>query len=147
MMSERNSNNIKQPILTPAEMKSSLEKINNSFSNYLNSLIKDFDKNPKTLESSVSYSTELIDNFKQFYNNFNIISDEILSNKTIAEKQSNISQQNKRNKIIIDNILVKDINEGIKRNNDKLSKTIEDNNEKITKYKNEMSNLPIFQIK
>ena len=145
-MNERNSNNIKSQILSPEEMKTNLENINNSFSKYLDSIIKDFDENPKSLEKSVGYSTELINSFKQFYNNFNLISDELLSNKQNIEQQTNSSQQNRRNKIIIDNIIVKDINENVLKANDKLQKTIKDTDDKIKKYSEEMKNLPIFKI-
>ena len=101
-------------LLTPEEMKQNLEKINKSFSNSMNSLIKDFDENPDTFKNSVKYSTELIDEFKSFHDKFNLLNEEILSNKTYQNQQNNNIQSNERKKIIIENMAVKELEQLIK---------------------------------
>ena len=145
MINERN-NNIKENILlTPEEMKKNLEEINNSFNNYMKSLIKDFDESPETLQESVKYSTELIDKFKEFNDKFNLLSDEALSNKTNQNQQNNSTKSNERNKVIVDNITVKELDELINGENIKLTKTIKENDEKIKKFNEELKNLPVFK--
>ena len=145
MINERN-NNIKENILlTPEEMKKNLEEINNSFNNYMKSLIKDFDESPETLQESVKYSTELIDKFKEFNDKFNLLSDEALSNKTNQNQQTNSTKSNERNKVIVDNITVKELDELINGENIKLTKTIKENDEKIKKFNEELKNLPVFK--
>ena len=145
MINERN-NNIKENILlTPEEMKKNLEEINNSFNNYMKSLIKDFDESPETLQESVKYSTELIDKFKEFNDKFNLLSDEALLNKTNQNQQTNSTKSNERNKVIVDNITVKELDELINGENIKLTKTIKENDEKIKKFNEELKNLPVFK--
>ena len=145
MINERN-NNIKENILlTPEEMKKNLEEINNSFNNYMKSLIKDFDESPETLQESVKYSTELIDKFKEFNDKFNLLSDEALSIKTNQNQQTNSTKSNERNKVIVDNITVKELDELINGENIKLTKTIKENDEKIKKFNEELKNLPVFK--
>ena len=145
MINERN-NNIKENILlTPEDMKKNLEEINNYFNNYMKSLIKDFDESPETLQESVKYSTELIDKFKEFNDKFNLLSDEALSNKTNQNQQTNSTKSNERNKVIVDNITVKELDELINGENIKLTKTIKENDEKIKKFNEELKNLPVFK--
>lgn len=139
-MNERN-NNIKEKkeLLTPEQLKLKLEKINGSFNNYINSLIQDFDEHPESLQKSVQYSTELIDEFKNFYEHFNILSEEILSNKTNQIQKNN--NPNGREKIILDNLCVKELSDLISDRNNKLAKTNEENFGKIKKFNEELEKL------
>ena len=143
-MINENNNNIQSnsTLLTPEEMKQNLEKINKSFSNYMNSLIKDFDQNPENLKDSVKYSTELIDEFKSFYDKFNILSDEVLSNKIYPNQQQNNNiNSNERKKIVIDNMAVKELDQIIRNDIDKLEEKTKENNDKIKKFNEEIYNL------
>ena len=149
MMNERNNNiNLNQEFKTPEQLKASLEKINNSFNNYLISLIQDFDENPKTIQNSVKYSTELIDDFKNFYKEFNILGEDILNNNPNLhqENKNNMQNPNERNKIYIDNTIVKDLDNSIKIRNDKLENLTKENDIKISKYLNELKDLPALKI-
>ena len=148
-MNERNNNiNLNPEFKTPEQLKASLEKINNSFNNYLISLIQDFDENPKTIQNSVKYSTELIDDFKNFYKEFNILGEDILNNNTNQhqENKNNMQNPNERNKIYIDNTIVKDLDNSIKIRNDKLENLTKENDIKISKYLNELKDLPALKI-
>ena len=148
MINEIN-NNIQSTstLLTPEEMKKNLEKINTSFTNYLSTLIKDFDESPGNLKDSVQYSTELIDEFKAFYDKFNLLSDEVLINKAYQNQQNNNNRPNERKKIVIDNMAVKELDQIIKNDIDKLERTTKENDEKIKKFNDEIKNLPIFKKK
>ena len=142
MNSENKNNTFK--IKSALEMKNNLEKINNSFNNYIKSLIKDFDEEPETLKNSVKYSSELIDEFKKFYEDFNILNDEILSFKPNQNQQKNNSSSKEREKIVIDYLTVKELENSITEKNNKLKNANDDNEKKIKKYNEDLNNLPIF---
>lgn len=142
MNSENKNNTFK--IKSALEMKNNLEKINNSFNNYIKSLIKDFDEEPETLKNSVKYSSELIDEFKKFYEDFNILNDEILSFKPNQNQQKNNSSTKEREKIVIDYLTVKELENSITEKNNKLKNANDDNEKKIKKYNEDLNNLPIF---
>ena len=142
MNSENKNNTFK--IKSALEMKSNLEKINNSFNNNIKSLIKDFDEEPETLKNSVKYSSELIDEFKKFYEDFNILNDEILSFKPNQNQQKNNSSTKEREKIVIDYLTVKELENSITEKNNKLKNANDDNEKKIKKYNEDLNNLPIF---
>ena len=149
MMNDKNNNIKSNPeFKSPEELKASLEKINNSFCNYLKSLIQDFDKDPNCIQNSVNYSTELIDDFKKFYKDYNILSEDILNSNPNQHQQNknNMQNPNERNKLYIDHTTVKDLDITIKSRNDKLENIIKDNDIKITKYYNELKDLPVFKL-
>ena len=148
-MNDKNNNIKSNPeFKSPEELKTSLEKINNSFSNYLISLIQDFDKDPNCIQNSVKYSTELIEDFKKFYKDYNILSEDILNSNPNQHQQNkdNMQNPNERNKLYIDNTTVKDLDNTIKIRNDKLENIIKENEHKINKYYNELKDLPAFQL-
>ena len=120
-------------IKTPEEMKANLEKINNSFNQYLKSLIKDFDENPESLKDSVKYSSDLIDDFKQFYNEYNFLSEEVLIKPNQSNMNQNQQNQSNRNRIYIDYLSVKAMEKNINDYNNKLKKTNDENEIKINK--------------
>ena len=141
----RRDNNInanqKEHILSPEEMKQNLEKINNTFNSYLKSLIKDFDNDPKSLKDSVNYSTELIDSFKQFYNQYNLLAEDILIKPNQNIENKNIP--NAKSEIIIDNMTVKGFEENLNEYNNKLEKTLKENDEKYKKIQEELRGLSL----
>ena len=141
----RRDNNInanqKEHILSPEEMKQNLEKINSTFNNYLKSLIKDFDNDPKSLKDSVNYSTELIDSFKQFYNQYNLLAEDILIKPNQNIENKNIP--NAKSEIIIDNMTVKGFEENLNEYNNKLEKTLKENDEKYKKIQEELRGLSL----
>ena len=141
MMNER-IHNIKKnkELSTPEQLKSSLEKINLSFSEYIKSLNKDFDERPDSLKNSNEHSAELINAFKTFYNDYNILSNEMLTNN--IQNKNNTS--NEKNEIIIDNITVNEINFLLEDKIHKIKKQNEDTREKIKQYINDLNNLPIY---
>ena len=148
-----NTNIQNQEFPSPEEMKSKLVKINTSFNNYIKSLIKDFDDNPDNLKDSTKYSNELIDEFKQFYNHFNILSEEaLMSEKEVNQNISphlinSDSRRNGNNQVIIDNQTIKALAEEIKDKNDKLNAFNKENYEKKVIIQKELRSMPIFQKK
>ena len=143
MMNKKNNNIINQKIklFTPEELKSHLEKINLSFSEYIKALSKDFDNEPGSLKDSIEYSTQLIDEFKYFYKNFKILSDEMLTNN----KPNNQNNPNERNTIIIDNSIVKEFNSLIEDKINKIGKQNGETDQKIEQIKRDLRNLTILQ--
>ena len=144
-MNERNNNNIireNRELFTPEELKHHLEKINLSFSEYIKALNKDFDEQPDSLKNSVEYSTQIIEEFKNFYSNFNLLSDEMLTNNV----QNNNNSSNEKNEIIIDNSIVKEINY---ISEEKIINIIKKQNaeikDKIDQIKKDLKSVPILQ--
>ena len=128
-------------IKTPEEMKANLEKINNSFNQYLKSLIKDFDENPESLKDSVKYSSDLIEDFKQFYNEYNFLSEEVLIKPNQSNMNQNQQNQSNRNRIYIDYLSVKAMEKNINDYNNKLKKTNDENEIKINKIYEDLRKL------
>ena len=143
-MNERNNNNIirqNKELFTPEELKYHLEKINSSFSEYIKALNKDLDEQPDSLKNSTEYSTQIIEEFKNFYTNFNLLSDEMLTNNV----QNNINISNQRNEVIIDNSIVKDINVILEDKINKIKKQNTENKDKIDQIKKEFKSVSILQ--
>ena len=143
-MNERNNNNIirqNKELFTPEELKYHLEKINSSFSEYIKALNKDLDEQPDSLKNSTEYSTQIIEEFKNFYTNFNLLSDEMLTNNV----QNNINTSNQRNEVIIDNSIVKDINVILEEKINKIKKQNTENKDKIDQIKKEFKSVSILQ--
>ena len=144
-MNERNNNyNIirqNRELFTPEELKHHLEKINLSFSEYIKALSNDLDEQPDSLKNSVEYSTQIIEEFKNFYTNFNLLSDEMLTSNV----QNDNNTSNERNKIIIDNSIVKDINLILEDKINKIKKQNTENKDKIDQIKKDFKNVPILQ--
>ena len=143
-MNERNNNNIireNRELFTPEELKHHLEKINSSFSEYIKALNKDFDEQPDSLKNSVEYSTQIIEEFKNFYSNFNLLSDEMLTNNV----QNNNNTSNEKNKIIIDNSIVKEINSILEEKINKIKKQNKEIKDKIEQIKKDLKSVPILQ--
>ena len=144
-MNERNNNyNIirqNRELFTPEELKHHLEKINLSFSEYIKALSNDLDEQPDSLKNSVEYSTQIIEEFKNFYTNFNLLSDEMLTSNV----QNDNNTSNERNKIIIDNSIVKDINLILEEKINKIKKQNTENKDKIDQIKKDFKNVPILQ--
>ena len=143
-MNERNNNNIireNRELFTPEELKHHLEKINLSFSEYIKALNKDFDEQPDSLKNSVEYSTQIIEEFKNFYSNFNLLSDEMLTSNV----QKNNNTSNEKNKIIIDNSIVKEINSILEEKINKIKKQNTEIKDKIDQIKKDLKSVPILQ--
>jgi hypothetical protein len=143
-MNERNNNNIirqNRALFTPDELKYHLEKINSSFSEYIKALNKDLDEQPDSLKNSTEYSTQIIEEFKNFYTNFNLLSDEMLTNNV----QNNINTSKERNEVIIDNSIVKDINFILEEKINKKKKQNTENKDKIDQIKKEFKSVSILQ--
>ena len=135
-MNDNKDSNLK--LMTPEELRNHLLNINRSFYNYINSFNKDFDESPEPLNSAVKYSNQLTDGFTKFYQQFNLLTEEAL------KKEDNPKQNQKNsgpNRIIIDNMIVKQLSYSIKNNIDKLKKKNEETNNTIKMYDNELSKM------
>ena len=134
-MNQNRINN--KQILSAEEMKNKIIKINNSFNNYIKSLTKDFDEDPNSYKSSCKYSSELIDEFNQFYENFNLLREEVLS-KNNQYPQNNNMEPKERETVVIDNIIVKDLKESFAKKVINLKNSINDNNNRIDKINDDL---------
>ena len=115
-----------------------LSSINISFCNYISSFNKEFDESPEPLNNALKYSNQLTDDFTKFYQQFNLLTEEAL------KKEDNPKQNQKNsgpNRIIIDNMIVKQLSYSIKNNIDKLKKKNEETNNTIKMYDNELSKM------
>ncbi len=123
-------------LISPEELRQNLLNINNSFCNYIKSLNKDFDESPEHLNNSMKYSKELINEFTDFYKQFNLLSGEALKENT-NHKQKNSSPK----EIIVDNIVIKYFSDSLKANIDKLKKKNEETTNTIKGYENDIRKL------
>ena len=137
-MNQNRINN--KQILSPEEMKNKIIKINNSFNNYITSLTKDFDKDPNSYKDSCKYSSELIEEFNQFYDNFNILRDEVLT-KNNQNPQNNNMEPKEKETLVIDNIIVKDLKESLTKKNYNLNNSINENNNRIAKINDDLNKI------
>ena len=150
-------NNVNQNtnFMTPLQMKEKLEKVNSVFADYLQSLTENIDENPDNIKSSLDHSSELIQLFNEFCDQFNKINNEIeknIKNETVFNNGNNnnknitINNTNRGKNIILDSSVVKDISKGIENTNLK----IEDENslckKKCEKYQEQINNtIAIFR--
>ena len=135
-MNDNKDSNLK--LMTPEELRKHLLSINISFCNYISSFNKEFDESPEPLNNAVKYSNQLTDDFTKFYQQFNLLTEEAL------KKEDNPKQNQKNsgpNRIIIDNMIVKQLSYSIKNNIDKLKKKNEETNNTIKMYENELSKM------
>ena len=135
-MNDTKDSNLK--LMTPEELRKHLLSINISFCNYISSFNKEFDESPEPLNNAVKYSNQLTDDFTKFYQQFNLLTEEAL------KKEDNPKQNQKNsgpNRIIIDNMIVKQLSYSIKNNIDKLKKKNEETNNTIKMYDNELSKM------
>ena len=135
-MNDTKDSNLK--LMTPEELRKHLLSINISFCNYISSFNKEFDESPEPLNNAVKYSNQLTDDFTKFYQQFNLLTEEAL------KKEDNPKQNQKNsgpNRIIIDNMIVKQLSYSTKNNIDKLKKKNEETNNTIKMYDNELSKM------
>ena len=146
-------NNVNQNtnFMTPLQMKENLEKVNSVFADYLQSLTENIDENPDNIKSSLNYSSELIQLFNGFCDQFNKINNEIeknIKNEAVFNSGNNKNNNNitinntKRGKnIIIDNSVVKDISKGIENTNLKIEEENLLYKKKNEKYQEQINNI------
>ena len=139
-MNSKKSNNIdpNTKLMTTQELKEKLEKINNSFCNYIKSLNQNFDETPEHLNISMKNSNILLDEFKNFYDQFNLLTEKVL-NTNNSNKEKNTTGQKKT--IIVENVIVKQLKRSIKTSIDNLKIKNDENNNDIKKYDNELKSL------
>ena len=137
-MNQNRINN--KQILSPEEMKNKIININNSFNNYIMSLTKDFDKDPNSYKDSCKYSSELIEEFNQFYDNFNILREEVLT-KNNQNPQNNNMEPKEKETLVIDNIIVKDLKESFTKKNINLNNSINENKNRIAKINDDLNKI------
>ena len=137
-MNQNRINN--KQILSPEEMKNKIIKINNTFNNYITSLTKDFDKDPNSYKDSCKFSSELIEEFNQFYDNFNLLREEVLT-KNNQNPQNNNMEPKEKETLVIDNIIVKDLKESFTKKNINLNNSINENNNRIAKINDDLNKI------
>ena len=139
-MNSKKSNNIdpNTKLMTTQELKEKLEKINNSFCDYIKSLNQNFDETPEHLNISMKNSNILLDEFKNFYDQFNLLTEKVL-NTNNSNKEKNTTGQKKT--IIVENVIVKQLKRSIKTSIDNLKIKNDENNNAIKKYENELKSL------
>ena len=139
-MNSKKINNIdpNTKLMTTQELKEKLEKINNSFCDYIKSLNQNFDETPEHLNISMKNSNILLDEFKNFYDQFNLLTEKVL-NTNNSNKEKNTTGQKKT--IIVENVIVKQLKRSIKTSIDNLKIKNDENNNAIKKYDNELKSL------
>ena len=139
-MNSKKINNIdpNTKLITTQELKEKLEKINNSFCDYIKSLNQNFDETPEHLNLSMKNSNILLDEFKNFYDQFNLLTEKVL-NTNNSNKEKNTTGQKKT--IIVENVIVKQLKRSIKTSIDNLKIKNDENNNAIKKYDNELKSL------
>ena len=140
-MNSKKSNNIdpNTKLMTTQELKEKLEKINNSFCDYIKSLNQNFDETPEHLNISMKNSNILLDEFKNFYDQFNLLTEKVL-NTNNSNKEKNTTGTQKKT-IIVENVIVKQLKRSIKASIDNLKIKNDENNNAIKKYENELKSL------
>ena len=131
-----NNKNSNQKLMTLEELRTKLLRINNSFCNYISTFNNNFEESPEPLNNAMKYSKELTDDFTQFYQQFNMLTEEALK----EEVKQNQNTTSAPKKILIDNLLVKHILnvnknnlEKLKRKNEETNKTIENHEKGLSK--------------
>ena len=131
-----NNTNSNQKLMTLEELRTKLLRINNSFCNYISTFNNNFEESPEPLNNAMKYSKELTDDFTQFYQQFNMLTEEALKEEVKQNQNTNSAPK----KILIDNLLVKHILnvnknnlEKLKRKNEETNKTIENHEKGLSK--------------
>ena len=132
-----NNTNSNQKLMTLEELRTKLLRINNSFCNYISTFNNNFEESPEPLNNAMKYSKELTDDFTQFYQQFNMLTEEALK----EEVKQNQNTTSAPKKILIDNLLVKHILNVNKNNLEKLKRKNEETNKTIENYSKELSKI------
>ena len=125
-------------IISSEQLKKNLLNINNSLCGYINSLNKNFDESPELLNNTIKYSDQLINEFTNFYNQFNLLTDEVLKDNT-NQKQNNINSSSKR--IVIDSKMIKNLSESYKNNLNNLVSKNADTEKYIQSFEKDIKEL------
>ena len=134
-----NNTNSNQKLMTPEELRRKLLNINISFCNYINTFNHSFEDSPEPLNNAMKYSKVLTDEFTQFYQQFNILTEEAL--KEEVKQNQNQNQISSPKKIVIDNMTVKQILNTNRNNLDKLKRKNEETSETIKFYEKELKKI------
>ena len=132
-----NNTNSNQKLMTLEELRTKLLRINNSFCNYISTFNNNFEESPEPLNNAMKYSKELTDDFTQFYQQFNMLTEEALK----EEVKQNQNTTSAPKKILIDNLLVKHILNVNKNNLEKLKRKNEETNKTIENHSKELSKI------
>ena len=125
-------------IISPEQLKKNLLNINNSLCNYIKSLNQNFEESPELLNETSKYSDQLIDEFTNFYNQFNLLTETALKDNN-NQKQTNSNLNPKS--IVIDNKMVKSFSESIEKNLFILDKKNKETDNAIKNYEKELIEL------
>ena len=125
-------------IRSPEQLKKNLLNINNSLCNYIKSLNQNFDESPELLNDTSKYSDQLINEFTNFYNQFNLLTETALKDNN-NQKQTNSNLNPKS--IVIDNKMVKSFSESIGKNLFILDKKNKETDIAIKNYERELNEL------
>ena len=134
-----NNTNSNQKLMTPEELRRKLLNINISFCNYINTFNHSFEDSPEPLNNAMKYSKVLTDEFTQFYQQFNILTEEAL--KEEVKQNQNQNQISSPKKIVIDNMTVKQILNTNRNNLDKLKRKNEETSKTIKFYEEELKKI------
>ena len=134
-----NNTNSNQKLMTPEELRRKLLNINISFCNYINTFNHSFEDSPEPLNNAMKYSKVLTDEFTQFYQQFNILTEEAL--KEEVKQNQNQNQISSPKKIVIDNMTVKQILNTNRNNLDKLKRKNEETGETIKFYEGQLKKM------
>ena len=132
-----NNTNSNQKLMTLEELRTKLLRINNSFCNYISTFNNNFEESPEPLNNAMKYSKELTDDFTQFYQQFNMLTEEALKEEVKQNENTNSAPK----KILIDNLLVKHILNVNKNNLEKLKRKNEETNKTIENHSKELSKI------
>ena len=132
-----NNTNSNQKLMTLEELRTKLLRINNSFCNYISTFNNNFEESPEPLNNAMKYSKELTDDFTQFYQQFNMLTEEALKKEVKQNQNTNSAPK----KILIDNLLVKHILNVNKNNLEKLKRKNEETNKTIENHSKELSKI------
>ena len=125
-------------IISPEQLKKNLLNINNSLCGYINSLNQNFDESPELLNKTTKYSDQLMNEFTNFYEQFNSLTEEFLNDNT-NQKQNNISSHPKA--IVIDNKTIKHLSELYKNNLNNLVSKNNDTEKSIQYFEKDLKEL------
>ena len=134
-----NNTNSNQKLMTPEELRRKLLNINISFCNYINTFNHSFEDSPEPLNNAMKYSKVLTDEFTQFYQQFNMLTEEAL--KEEVKQNQNQNQISSPKKIVIDNMTVKQILNTNRNNLDKLKRKNEETSKTIKFYEDELKKI------
>ena len=125
-------------LISPEQLKKNLLNINNSLCGYINSLNQNFDESPELLNKTTKYSDQLMNEFTNFYEQFNSLTEEFLTDNT-NQKQNNISSYPKA--IVIDNKTIKHLSELYKNNLNNLVSKNNDTEKSIQYFEKDLKEL------